>query len=187
MRTNTDQYSLPHQDGEWDGGVMHTDPMMSIHIMGSVLHYGQVLASHFSIFARDETYFPMVYVCVCVWKALFEGLKAFHCADGKVTSHSYNVVYVFFQICTQLPWKTETTLCLRVLSVVVRFLVVCNGSVSLAQVRVFNSDANHNRLSNGAPPADPMRKNTTSAVETLNLTVKRIPRRRGPAPDAGDS
>merc|ERR1711871_285990 len=61
------------KDGAWGPMEVHNDPNMSMHIMASVIHYGQ---------------------------ALFEGLKAFQCADGKV--------------------------------------------------RVFNSDANHTRLTNGS-------------------------------------
>ena len=45
------------RNGAWDAGVLVTEPMVSIHIGSAVLHYGQ---------------------------ALFEGLKAFECADGQV-------------------------------------------------------------------------------------------------------
>ena len=41
----------------WDGGAMQDDFNISIHALSNVLHYGQ---------------------------GLFEGLKAFHCHDGKV-------------------------------------------------------------------------------------------------------
>lgn len=44
-------------DGKWNAGVMDTDFDVKIHSLSNVLHYGQ---------------------------ALFEGLKAFHCKDGKV-------------------------------------------------------------------------------------------------------
>ena len=46
-----------HKDGAWDAGVLQSDFNLSIHALSNVLHYGQ---------------------------AIFEGLKAFHCADGKV-------------------------------------------------------------------------------------------------------
>ena len=49
-----------YADGEWDEGQL-TSPQLSIHPMSNALHYGQ---------------------------ALFEGLKAFHTADGKV--HVFN-------------------------------------------------------------------------------------------------
>eukprot|EP01052_Picozoa_sp_SAG31_P032077 SAG31_NODE_3476_length_4230_cov_3.514645_5_plen_280_part_00 len=45
------------KDGEWDGGVMKSSPFVEVHIMSNVMHYGQ---------------------------SLFEGLKAFSCADGEV-------------------------------------------------------------------------------------------------------
>jgi len=41
----------------WDAGKFETNPMMNLHVCGNVLHYGQTL---------------------------FEGLKAYHQADGKV-------------------------------------------------------------------------------------------------------
>ena len=45
------------KDGSWDAGELREDFTLNIHAMSNVLHYGQ---------------------------AIFEGLKAFHCADGKV-------------------------------------------------------------------------------------------------------
>lgn len=45
------------KDGSWDGGKMQNDFHLNIHALSNVLHYGQ---------------------------AIFEGLKAFHCEDGKV-------------------------------------------------------------------------------------------------------
>jgi branched-chain amino acid aminotransferase len=45
------------RNGGWDAGVLEEDPHFNIHIAASALHYGQ---------------------------AAFEGLKAFHCRDGKV-------------------------------------------------------------------------------------------------------
>lgn len=45
------------KDGSWDNGVMSTDFDVKIHSLSNVLHYGQ---------------------------GIFEGLKAFHCADGTV-------------------------------------------------------------------------------------------------------
>lgn len=52
-----------YKDGAWDAGELHAEPYMPMHIMASVLHYGQ---------------------------ALFEGLKAFHCVDGKVRVFNSN-------------------------------------------------------------------------------------------------
>jgi len=45
------------KDGEWDAGALQQDFMLKIHSLSNALHYGQ---------------------------ALFEGLKVFHCRDGKV-------------------------------------------------------------------------------------------------------
>lgn len=45
------------KDGAWDGGKDVADKYMKMHVMANVLHYGQ---------------------------ALFEGMKVFHCKDGKV-------------------------------------------------------------------------------------------------------
>lgn len=45
------------KDGQWQGLELKEDPMIKIHIGATALHYGQ---------------------------ACFEGLKAFHCKDGKV-------------------------------------------------------------------------------------------------------
>ena len=46
-----------HKNGKWDQGELVESPYISLHINSNVLHYGQ---------------------------ALFEGLKSFHGADGKV-------------------------------------------------------------------------------------------------------
>jgi len=46
-----------HRDGAWDKGALQNDFNISIHALSNVLHYGQ---------------------------GIFEGLKAFHCHDGKV-------------------------------------------------------------------------------------------------------
>jgi len=46
-----------HKDGAWDDGVLQNDFELKIHPLSNALHYGQ---------------------------AIFEGLKAFHCADGNV-------------------------------------------------------------------------------------------------------
>lgn len=46
-----------YTDGAWDSGKMQNDFTLPIHALSNALHYGQ---------------------------ALFEGLKAFHCEDGKV-------------------------------------------------------------------------------------------------------
>lgn len=46
-----------YANGEWDGGVLTPDFDLKIHALSNALHYGQ---------------------------AIFEGLKVFHCADGKV-------------------------------------------------------------------------------------------------------
>jgi len=46
-----------HRDGAWDQGALQSDLELKIHPLSNALHYGQ---------------------------ALFEGLKAFHCADGQV-------------------------------------------------------------------------------------------------------
>lgn len=45
------------KDGAWDSGKDVADKYMKVHVMANVLHYGQ---------------------------ALFEGMKVFHCKDGKV-------------------------------------------------------------------------------------------------------
>ncbi|MFA4945509.1 MAG: branched-chain amino acid aminotransferase [Lentisphaeria bacterium] len=45
------------RDGQWDAGQLVADPHLTLHIAATALHYGQ---------------------------AAFEGLKAFHCQDGKV-------------------------------------------------------------------------------------------------------
>ncbi len=45
------------QDGRWDEGAMHEEPYLNLHIAATALHYGQ---------------------------SIFEGLKAFHCRDGRV-------------------------------------------------------------------------------------------------------
>lgn len=46
-----------HADGAWDSGTLQTDFMLNVHALSNVMHYGQ---------------------------AIFEGLKCYHCADGKV-------------------------------------------------------------------------------------------------------
>jgi len=46
-----------HSDGAWDEGILQKEFTLNIHPLSNALHYGQ---------------------------AIFEGLKAFHCADGKV-------------------------------------------------------------------------------------------------------
>ena len=46
-----------HKDGAWDGGTSQDHFNLEIHALSNALHYGQ---------------------------AIFEGLKAFHCADGNV-------------------------------------------------------------------------------------------------------
>lgn len=91
-----------YQDGKWDKGQLYNDPHMPMHIMASVLHYGQ---------------------------ALFEGLKAFHCKDGKV--------------------------------------------------RVFNSDANHRRLTSGANqllmPEVPMEMFTEAIHQVVSDNLDYVP------------
>ena len=52
-------FSCKHSGGKWGPIEKHSDPYISIHIGATALHYGQ---------------------------ACFEGLKAFHSKDGKVSS-----------------------------------------------------------------------------------------------------
>ena len=52
-----------HKDGSWDDGEIQTSFELNIHPLSNALHYGQ---------------------------AIFEGLKAFHCSDGKVRVFNSN-------------------------------------------------------------------------------------------------